>query len=202
MTLYFLLTLLCVEPQHIILVQSKPIIAIQPLGKIDTTIVNKVKDGIGEIYNVDLVILPEMAIPLIAYYKPRNRYRAEKILIYLNDSLPGKYTKIIGLTDLDISTTKGNYYDWGIFGLGSLGRRTCLVSSYRLKKGNVTKALFYERVIKVVNHELGHTFGLIHCPVDRCLMADVKGSVKIVDNETGNFCPECARKLETLLKPR
>ncbi len=51
------------------------------------------------------------------------------------------------------------------------------------------------RLVKVVNHELGHTLGLPHCPSAGCLMEDAKGTIVTVDNETGAFCDGCKKKL-------
>jgi archaemetzincin len=153
--------------------QSKPTIAIQPFGLFNKEYIEKIVVGITDLFNVDVIVLPEMELPQSAYYTPRN-----------------------------ISTTKGEYYDWGIFGLGMLHGRVCVVSTYRLKRGDVSQTLFLERLVKVVNHELGHVFGLDHCPVKGCLMEDAKGKIKTVDDETGTFCDECKKKLNGLLTPK
>lgn len=54
--------------------------------------------------------------------------------------------------------------------------------------------------IKVVNHEIGHTFGLDHCPTPRCLMEDAKGTITTVDGEDGGFCQTCRQRLGKALK--
>ena len=90
---------------------------------------------------------------------------------------------------------KGEYDDWGIFGQGWLGGRACVVSTYRLGRGKVSEDLFRERFVKVVNHEIGHTFGLDHCPTQGCLMADAEGTIKTVDQEAGGLCQGCRQRL-------
>jgi archaemetzincin len=140
----------------------------------------------------------------MAYYAPRERYRAEKLLDWLESEFAGensRYLKIVGLTESDISTTKGDIPDWGVFGLGSLGGKTCVISTRRLRpKEGQPRTILVERLVKVINHEIGHTFGLEHCPTDRCLMQDALGTVRTVDREDGNFCPVCAAKLGENLK--
>ncbi len=184
--------LFCREPEIVI--------ALQPLGEISDTTIKTVKNGIVAVYRVRVVVLPVKELPGGAYYKPRRRYRADILLEYLNNVTDKRFTKVLGLTNRDISATKGEHYDWGIFGYGTLGGRPCIVSTHRLRRGNVSRALFMKRLIKVVNHELGHTFGLDHCPVEGCLMQDSKGTIQTVDSESGDFCPRCRERLKEFLR--
>ena len=196
----FLLTLLVMVLPQMICADIKPTIAIQSFGKFSTEFIEMIYAGIDSVYNVEVIVLQGIEIPQSAYYEPRNRYRAEKLLDYLEENTGDEFTKVLGLTRYDISTTKGEHKDWGIFGLGTLGGRTCVVSTFRLGENKVVQKLFIERLIKVVNHELGHTFGLNHCLHERCLMEDAKGKIKTVDNETGALCSECRELLKELVK--
>jgi archaemetzincin len=171
------------------------IIGVQPLGEVPEDVLTTLYHGIDSVYNAKVVFSHIVPMPAHAFYPPRRRYRADSLLRYLDAIGDSCCTKIVGITTHDISTTKEPHEDWGIFGLGSLGGFSCVVSTYRLKSGNVSAATFHERLIKVVNHELGHTFGLYHCPTARCLMEDAKGKIATVDNETGVFCPQCKNTL-------
>lgn len=173
-------------------------IAIQPFSGFDTVLLPVIKKGVEDFYSdltISVTILPETNLPSSAWYSPRSRYRAEKILKYLNTLRNGSYTKIIGLTSKDISTTKDSIYDWGIFGLGELGGPTCVVSTFRLKQNAMSKAVFLRRLSEIINHELGHTFGLDHCTHSRCIMEDAKGTIKTVDNSSGTLCNACRKWL-------
>lgn len=181
---------------QIILADSRLTIALQPLGQVDSKLLEQVKEIILATYNVDVVIMPIKDLPKEAYYAPRNRYRAEKLAVYL-DALDNKTTKVVGLTAKDISTTKGQFQDWGIFGFAFLGKRPAVVSTFRLKKA--TQKLFIERLGKVINHEIGHTFGLDHCPNATCIMEDAAGTIRTVDREK-DFCSDCKTKLSGKLK--
>jgi archaemetzincin len=178
---------------------EKVSIAVQPLGYVNKKILLEIKTGILKSYNADVHILPGKKLPARAYYNPRRRYRADKLLRFLEVNAAYRYTKVIGITSSDISTTKGKFYDWGIFGLGSVGGKTCVVSTFRLRKGRNGRRKFKSRLVKVVNHELGHTFGIGHCPVKNCLMQDAKGTINTVDNETGMFCSSCRERLGNLV---
>jgi archaemetzincin len=176
-------------------------IALQPFKDFDTSLISKVKKGITDFYgDINMVIQPITELPKMAWYPPRNRYRAERLLVFLDSIRNDSCTKILGLTSKDISTAKGEYVDWGIFGLGELGGPTCVVSSFRLRKGSPNQAIFLRRLLEVINHELGHTFGLDHCPHTGCIMEDAGGTIKTVDNSSGRLCDACKKLLQINLK--
>lgn len=179
---------------------SQPLLAIQPLGRVDSSLTAAAKAGIEALYIFKAEVLPSAPLPASAYYPPRKRYRAEKLLDHLDSIRDKRHFKIIGLTSADISTTKGEFYDWGVFGLGSLGGTACVVSTFRLGRGSVPEKKFLERLVKVVNHELGHTLRLDHCPVKGCLMEDAAGTIRTVDRESGALCGSCRAKVGRLAK--
>ena len=125
----------------------------------------------------------------------RERYKADKLLASLEGGIDKHFTKVSGLTARDISTSKDAIDDWGIFGLGKLGGRSCVVSTFRLRAGKPTDPVIQARLMKVVNHELGHTFGLDHCPAVGCLMQDAGGEIATVDGGSGIPCAACAARL-------
>jgi archaemetzincin len=101
------------------------------------------------------------------------------------------------LTAVDISTTKGSIFDWGILGLATLDGRVGVLSSFRCGRGTKTANQALVRFGKTAVHELGHTLGLDHCPVTSCLMEDGKGTVFTTDREY-DLCPNCRRRLESI----
>jgi archaemetzincin len=170
-------------------------IAIQPFGTFDTSLIAIVTPDIVKRFDsAAVIILPAQKLPQAAYYKPRNRYRAEILLEKLDSTNNNRYAKILGLTNKDISTTKGEVYDWGIFGLGSMGAAPCVVSTFRMKK-NSAPELFTQRLRKVVVHELGHTFGLVHCDWPLCVMLDYRGTIASLDGTGFGFCSKCQARL-------
>lgn len=135
-------------------------------------------------------ILPVTPLPERSYYVPRSRYRADSLINILRQATPdGKVT--IGLTTKDISDTKGDTKDYGIMGLGYQPGRACVVSTFRLnKKQDLMLQLF-----KLAVHELGHTQGLPHCPVNTCYMRDAEGKNHL--GEENGFCEHCRKHLES-----
>lgn len=123
-------------------------------------------------------------IPDGTYYSKARRYRAEKLLA----KVAGKNRKdrILAIIQQDISATGNGRYDWGVMGLTS--GNTCVVSLYRLKTT--------DRLIKVAIHEIGHMYGLGHCPTPGCYMHAYVDLAEI-DSEY----QLCARCKNILTKP-
>jgi archaemetzincin len=160
------------------------LIKVLPLGTVDDRLIAEAVAALKK-YTVNVVLLKQQALPAHAYYRPRNRYRADSLIKWMAaKALPGEV--YVGLTQTDISTKKDPYADFGVMGLGYLPGRACIISSYRLRD----KRNFY----KVVLHEAAHTAGLSHCPEQSCFLRDAKGGDP-TGEETG-FCLTCQKKLQ------
>jgi len=167
---------------------NQKVIIIQPLGDFNKAQAKKVFSEIKMI-NPNLVLLENIHFPENSYYKPRNRYRADSIIKSLKSKI-GEDSVIVGLSNLDISTTKNEIKDWGVMGLGYKPGKACVVSDFRLSPKNKNQQFY-----KLVLHELGHTEGLPHCAVKTCLMRDAEGGNPL--DEEKDFCNTCKSFLKT-----
>jgi len=165
---------------------------VQPLGDCSETRpgTDQVVAALRAFYPIGVRVLDCQELPKTAYYPPRKRYRAERLLEYLKQQMPKDGWRILGLTSVDISTTKGTFVDWGVMGLGELPGTATVISSFRCRKKTRDAHHAAERLAKVAVHEIGHTLGLPHCPTEGCLMEDAMGKVVTVDRET-DFCSRC-----------
>lgn len=185
------------------------LVAIQPFTGFSLEYADTVKRTVMEMYGVQAQVLDPIDIPQTAFVHIKSpRYRADTLIHFLkSDILFAKHDHVIGLISKDISTTKysdfknkiikepvSKYTDWGIFGLGFMPGKSCIVSSYRLEM-NVTKEQFVARLKKVSCHELGHNFGLPHCPNKTCIMQDAAETIKTIDNVSLHLCDECKEKI-------
>ena len=178
---------------------SSPAIALQPLGGIPSTTVAGLAKNLESTFGVRVTILVHEPLPASAYYAPRRRYRAEDLVAFLDRTTAPAVAHIIGVTARDISAPRGAVADWGVFGVAKLGGRPGVVSTYRLRSGDVSESVFETRLARVAAHELAHGFGLAHCAASHCLMNDAGGSIRSVDTATG-FCETCARALAEKLR--
>jgi archaemetzincin len=178
-------------------------IGIQPLGDIADREVDSVKSALEKMYGFEVLVLKNKDLYQPAYTTRRTpRYRADTLLNWLSRECPSHVDMVVGLTNKDISWTKfkegtmeikepqSQYIDFGIFGLGSVGGKACILSSNRLRQ-NVTTEKFYKRLSRIACHEVGHVLGLKHCPTKQCLMNDANESIKTIDNSTGDLCAKC-----------
>jgi archaemetzincin len=174
------------------------VLYIQPLGGcgLKASGIEQVALALRAFYPIEVKVLDCRDLPRPAYYSPRKRYRAERLLAYLNERMPKNGWRILGLTDVDISTTKGKVADWGVMGLGELPGTATVISSFRCRMKSKGPAHAIERLAKVAVHEIGHTLGLDHCPTRGCLMEDANGKVVTTDRER-DFCSKCRARART-----
>lgn len=172
---------------------KKQIVLLQPLHSFSAKTFLYLKDSIEQFYPVKVIIAPVKDFPANVYYQPRNRYRADSTIKWLKQIVPDSVRLIVGITDEDISTSKGLYKDFGVMGLGYRPGKACVISTVRLRKSASAQQL-QQRIFKVVVHEMGHNFGLSHCPNQSCIMVDAEGKMKL-DDEKG-FCNSCKARLK------
>lgn len=138
---------------------------------------------------------PSLEMPPAAYNAQRRQYDAGLILDRVQHRIAGEI-KVLTLTGADLYTRLHDYNF--IFGLAQLRGRVALVSLRRLDPAFYGKEpdprLFLERVTKEAIHELGHTFGLLHCADTKCVMS-FSNSIFDVDEKSATFCADCERKL-------
>lgn len=66
---------------------------------------------------------------------------------------------------------------------------------YGIKRDEQTQALILKRSCKVLAHETGHMFGLMHCVFFECLM-NGSNHLNETDARPMHLCPVCLRKLQ------
>jgi len=168
---------------------------LQPLGPtMPAADVEFVKSSLLAFYDFELTIATPVPLPQKAFYPPRQRYRAEKLLTFLQTIIPEGAERIIGLTSVDISTTKGSVSDWGIMGLATIEGRVSVLSSFRCRRKVQNANQATVRLGKVAVHEVGHSLGLDHCRTHGCIMHDGEGSALTVDTEY-DLCERCRSRL-------
>jgi len=172
----------------------KPITLVS-FGNFGKGSLRQIAEAIEQEFNCQ-VITRESRMDLSDYYDPaRRQYNGNKLLKAVNSISGQDSMKTIGLFNVDLFIPILTY----IFGQAILNGRTGIASLYRLSNERyglgADEKLLFERFAKVVIHELGHAFGLIHCTTSNCIMRP--GTyVEDIDQKSRNFCPNCRKKLE------
>lgn len=133
--------------------------------------------------------------PATAFDPRRGQYASGRILAWLSERRPESARKILGVTDLDLFIPILTF----VFGEAQLGGPAAVVSSARLSADGAAKRareVVYRRLRTECVHELGHTFGLIHCERP-CAMARSPGLPE-VDAKKDLLCSECRLRLSEL----
>jgi archaemetzincin len=190
------------EPDAIAEYRAKVILV--PLRSFSEDLIHAVEAALRAELAVEVEVHAPVQLPESAYYAPRKRYRADELLDFLDsyavDAGIDPAVKLLGLTEVDISTTREPHEDWGIFGLGNSPGQSAVVSSKRLTRRPKDREHVQFRVATTAVHEIGHTFGLPHCGEKqaRCVMLDAEGGIENTDASTGKLGPACLRELEQL----
>jgi archaemetzincin len=122
----------------------------------------------------------------------RGQHLSAAILKWLAAMRPPGVAKVLGVTDVDLFIPILTF----VFGEAKLDGDVAVVSTARLAAGG-GRSRAADRLIKECVHELGHTFGLIHCADPRCAMAR-SASLAHVDVKRAALCADCRIRLHEL----
>jgi archaemetzincin len=171
-----------------------------PLGTFPVGHLQPLAASLERAWGLTVARLPPTALPQAAYYPPRKRYRADKLNAHL-ESLLGENAErdfILGLTEVDVSSTKGSHRDWGVIGLAYVGGPSGVLSLHRIVPSARGPEHVQKRLEIVAAHEVGHLLGLPHCEEPGCIMREAEGTLVHVDESDGGLGPECQARLRTL----
>ena len=167
-------------------------------GYLGKNFLEKIAEAVGQEFRYP-VILKESHLDLSEFFDPgRRQYNGNKILQALNTSPTPKAFKTIGLFSVDLFIPILTF----IFGQAMLNGQTGIASLFRLSNERygieADEKLLLERFTKEVIHELGHTFGLIHCMDPTCVMRS-STYVEDIDQKNQKLCHHCREKLTAVI---
>ncbi len=172
-------------------------IEIMVFGDVEKNIVKILSGEIKRKFGIKCKYGRRYDVPPEAYSKIRGQYLGDFLLEYAS-RLNGR-GKVLALTDVDLYTRGVNF----IFGLAKMNGNSCIVSLHRLREEFYGRRsdydLLLERTIKEAFHELGHVFGLRHCPDFSCVMRFSKNICE-VDMKSMDFCENHEKRLFNSIK--
>jgi len=167
-------------------------ITLKPLGKITDEIITELKDRVCDVFHCPVETEAGLSNLAQAYDPERKQYSSSKLLASLEKS--DRDERVVGIADVDLYVPSLNF----VFGEADMASGTAIVSLCRLREEyyglTPDENLFLERATKEIVHELGHTFGLGHCPNNQCVM-HFSNSLADTDLKKAYFCSMCRPKI-------
>lgn len=169
-------------------------ITLKPSSDINNRITEELKRRLNRVFGCPAMTVPEPYDLAQAYEPRRQQYLASKLLTMLKQSGVSWDEKVLGIVDVDLYAPGLNF----VFGQADVMAGVAIISLCRLRQEfyglPADEALFLNRAIKEAVHELGHTFGLGHCPDAKCVM-HFSNSLADTDWKESAFCSKCRPKL-------
>ena len=166
-----------------------------PVKFSNTQLLKNLLNILSKIFSSPLNIL-ELKLELENFFsKERGQYFSTGILAEAMNHTNSISGKIILLTEIDIFVPVLTF----IFGEAQLNGKHSIVSVCRLHEefysDQSNDNLLLERAAKEILHELGHNFGLRHCPDWNCVMHSSPG-IEEVDIKGRLYCRNCGVQVE------
>jgi archaemetzincin len=160
---------------------------------------------LASIFDASITILladpPQLDKSKALFNEQRNQLNSDKLLRWLATSIANntksyhpRKTIILGICNFDAYSLGLNF----VFGQASLTGGVAAIYLPRLRQDfygrDADTSIFIERVLKEATHEVGHAFGLEHCPKRSCVM-HFSNSLADTDYKAKDFCNMCTKKL-------
>ena len=165
-------------------------ILIVPVGRVNDDILRNISASLEETFHCSVYIGGEMPVPQGSYNSKRKQYHSTAILKEIAALKGRDIERLLGVADVDLYVPELNF----VFGEADISSGVTVISITRLRQefyGNrENRKLLTERCIKEAIHELGHTYGLRHCPDPGCIMF-FSNSLRDTDLKGPGFCNKC-----------
>jgi len=169
-------------------------IDIIPIGEVEETLLLFLKQSLFQTFKIETRIRRSHFDLSLVYDPLRDQYNSTGLLLQLIQDTPPETFRILGVTELDLFIPIFTF----LFGEAQLKGVGALVSARRLHNQFYgipeNQNLFQDRLLKEGIHELGHTFGLIHCFTMNCVMKS-STYVEEIDQKSLHFCRVCQQEM-------
>jgi len=164
------------------------------IGSVPAKALEWIENTAAEWFPLPIRRMPSLSIPEGAYDPKRGQYQSVEIMKMLAQCAPRDASRVLGVTDVDLEIPMLSF----LFGQAQFDGPIAVVSLCRLHQEFYglppEESLLRERTAKEVLHELGHTFGLVHCSDPKCAMS-LATHIELVDAKAEQYCSRCGMQL-------
>lgn len=172
---------------------------LSPVGEVEEEVMTILARHVSEMFGFEVVSYTSFPEPDYAFDERRGQYSSALILGNLAKVCPPDAARFLAVTEADLFIPMVTF----VYGQAQLSGRVAIVSLARLSPDfyglKVNKQLKVQRARKEVAHELGHTFGLVHCRDRSCIMS-LSTEILQIDVKSEDFCAGCWVVLTEALK--
>lgn len=169
-------------------------LALISLGLVEDVSLEDVGAAVERVLPVRCTIGRGFSRSQAGYDRERDQYLASAVLERHVSRVPEDSDLALFVTEQDLYEGELNF----VLGLADAEKACCIMSLARMRLGTPSPALLQDRANKTAVHELGHLFGLPHCPNRECVMT-FSNTVGDTDHKWCRLCDNCRKKLNRSL---
>ncbi|MDI6760385.1 MAG: archaemetzincin family Zn-dependent metalloprotease [Candidatus Brocadiaceae bacterium] len=176
--------------------QHSRVVYLLPVGKVEKGLLKELAQSLRDKLGVTAEVGEAVEISKAAFDQGRNQYNSTRVLQGLETTRPriskGRVTlsQLLAVTEVDLFVPNLNF----VFGEALPTKDMAIISLCRLRQEFYGKpadtTLLMERTVKEAVHELGHVWGMRHCPDSHCVMF-FSNSLLDTDRKSDTFCKRC-----------
>lgn len=155
-------------------------VALLPMGDVSHDTMKRLSDDLSN-HGLMVTARDSLGIPAGAFDPGRHQLRADVLLRAATAREAGPFLAVVAE---DMFAEGLNF----VFGLANVDAHGAVISVARLRDSDPDR--YTSRVLKEALHELGHTWGLPHCPTAGCVM-QYSNSLEDADAKGDTFCDRC-----------
>lgn len=169
-------------------------VGLLPLGSPPEEVLDRLEAGLREAFGLRIRRVGGFADPAEAFDAGRGQWSAVAMLRALLERAAAEGGRLLGITERDLFVPVLSF----VYGQAQLRGQVAVVSLARLRPEfhglRPDPELVARRAVKEGVHEIGHTFGLVHCLDRRCPMSLSLG-LDDLDFKTAAPCASCTALL-------
>lgn len=155
---------------------------------------------LAEVFGVTVDERPPRFDPELAFDVSRGQYNSRILLGQLLHARRPPFGRVLGVTGVDLFIPVLTF----VFGEAQLDGAAAVVSTHRLASERYglppSPGLLRQRLNREAVHEVGHTYGLVHCHAARCVMRS-STYVEEIDLKEDRFCARCLTDVRQAARP-
>ncbi|HSD65141.1 MAG TPA: hypothetical protein VLF95_00490 [Vicinamibacteria bacterium] len=170
-------------------------LVVAPFGPAPGKVLSAVEEALADAFRLPVRLRDPLEEPARAFTPARGQWSSTAFLEALVGRVPPGAARLLGVTERDLFVPVLSF----VYGQAQLGGQVAVVSLARLRPEfhglPPAPAALARRAATEAVHEVGHTFGLVHCLDRRCPMS-LSIDLADLDGKTATPCPACGALLE------